>query len=697
MIAVHIAFRWLLLGAIGFGPAAPSLVTASGDGAVTRRSAVLADTAEVPRHSVLADTIALPEVRVERMRLPSEARRRLPTGFVSELELGRSRHALETLSEALSEAAGVRVQQYGGLGAFSTVSLRGSPAGQVAVFLDGSPITSAAHGVVNLADLPVTAIDRVEVYRTSPIGFGLVGPGGAINLVTVSAPGLKDVRVVRGSFDTWEGKASGSGRLGPLTGLLHLGYQGSAGDFRYLDDNGTPFNAQDDSVSIRANNRFDAVTGLGNVAWRPHPRVRVTARGHLFRKVQGVPGIGAVPAFHTRLSFWRALSQLECVVAGDRVWPALRLRTGTDHERTRFEDLGAELGLGRHDTDDRTRNNHLDLELDWAEPRPWLGLQVVGTLRRERAWLTDQADGFTDPPPSRRDARAAGAALLLRPLGPHAVLRVGQRWEELDDRLRTVGLGDLPVATDVERSLEAPQLGLKLEAGWGVSCQANWFRADRPPDFLELFGDQGSVLGNPALRPERVEGWDVGPSWSIPGGAPLSGTLIWAHFESHARDLILYVRNSQSSVRAQNISKSRIQGDEATARLGPCAGVTLSAAWTWQEAVDTGDVPYWTGRRLPQRPGREGSTRLEWARGSWRLAADLHHIGDNYLDRYNRYHVASRTLWGGSLSVALFSPLQLVLEGKNLGDVRASDVAGFPLPGRSVFVSCQASLRPAGP
>ena len=112
------------------------------------------------------DTVLLlPEVRVERPRIVSPARRRLPTGFVTEIQLGASGRAFETLSEALGEAAGVHVEQYGGLGAFSTMSLRGAPAGQVVVLLDGSPLSSAAHGIVSLADLPATAVERVEIYR----------------------------------------------------------------------------------------------------------------------------------------------------------------------------------------------------------------------------------------------------------------------------------------------------------------------------------------------------------------------------------------------------------------------------------------------------------------------------------------------------------------------------------------------------
>src|SRR5262249_12530446 len=153
-----------------------------------------------------------------------------PTAFVTDLSVRASGHALESLSETLIQAAGVRVVQYGGLGAFSTVSLRGAPPGQVSIYLDGVPLTSAAHGVVSLADLPVTALDRVEVYRgLSPLALGVATPGGAINLVTVDSLGVREAGVTRGSFDTWEARATGGVSRGPISALLHAGYQGSRG------------------------------------------------------------------------------------------------------------------------------------------------------------------------------------------------------------------------------------------------------------------------------------------------------------------------------------------------------------------------------------------------------------------------------------------------------------------------------------
>ncbi len=648
--------------------------------------------------SAFGDTVVvLPEVQVIRERAIS-AERRMPTGFVTELKLGASGRALETLSDVLAQAAGVHVQQYGGLGAFSTMSLRGAPAGQVAILLDGTPLTSAAHGVVNLADLPVTVIERIEIYRgASPLGLGPAGAGGAVNLVTRSAADAEELRVARGSFGTWEARGSGSAARGPVSGLLHFGYQGSAGDFRFLDDNGTPFNAGDDVVSARLNNRFDAATGLASVHWRPREGVRLTVRADLFRKSQGVPGLGAVQAEGTWLSFLRGLGQLEGVLEGRGARPGVTLRGGLDRERTRFEDRDARLGLGRHDTDDRVTNDHLALELDWPALLPGVALESGGTLRREEARLHDGLSGFPDPPPSHRDTRGASVGLQLRPAGDRFVLRAARRWDVLEDHLHSVAAAGTNVRSDVSRRLDEPQLGMRVLAGRGVEVRANWSRAQRAPDFLELFGNQGSVVGNPALCPEDVESWDGGLSWSGPAEAPLRATATWAHFESRARDLILYSRNSQSSVRAENASRALIRGEELSLRVGN-ADLSATGSFTFQSALDRSDTPAYAGKRLPQRPLREGYARVDWSRARLRAGADLHYLGDNYLDRYNQNRVVSRTWLGASLSFVPFArPLRLVLEGKNLGDSRVADVAGFPLPGRSVFVSCEARLGASSP
>lgn len=634
--------------------------------------------------------VLLPEVRVDRERPLSEARRRLPTGFTSDLRTGTSGRAIETLSEVLSEAAGVHVDQYGGLGAFSTVSLRGAAAGQVTIYLDGVPLTSAAHGEVNLADLPITAVERIEVYRgLAPLAFGVATPGGAINLVTATisgAPGVRELRVARGSFGTWEARGTAGARRGAFSALLHAGYQGSGGDFRYFDDNGTPFTTADDSMSTRVNNRFDAATAIGTLVWEPRAGIKLLAREDLFSKAQGVPGVGAVVTHDTRLDFLRSLSHVDLSVAGSRLRPAVRARASLDDERTRSRDTAGELGSGRHDTNDRLSSADVSLGLDWAAPGGRFALESAGMLRREHADLSDAADGQPDPPRSRRLTRGAMLGVRLRPLGDRLTLHAAKRWDGIDDRLNSVGVAGVLSTTEVARELDAPQLGVRLVGPFGFEARANWARAARAPTFEELFGRAGSIVGSPTLKPERAENRDAGLAWARTLGAHARAGAEWAHFESRAEDLVIYEPLYQF-VRPRNISRARIRGEELSLTLGAGA-LSAAGSFTWQSAVDQSSIPFWNGKQLALRPGRQAFGRLAWRGRSVRLGAMLQYVGDNYLNPSNRNRVASRTIAGASIGVTPFGrDLALTVEGKNLGDNRIADVAGYPLPGRSIFVS----------
>ncbi len=661
------------------------------DSAAAHRD-LAADTTATPRDSVYL----LPEVRVERERELSAARRRLPTAFITELHTASSNRALETTAELLRQAAGVHVVRYGGLGSYSTVSLRGASPSQVSIYLDGVPVSSASRGAVDLSDLPVAALDRIEVYRgLAPLAFGPSTPGGAVNLVTLSSPELMELRFTRGSFDTWEARGTGGARRGIVSGLIHGGYQGSAGDFPFLFDNGTPFNAGDDRVTRRGNNRFDAMEGLVTVGIEPRAGPRVRLSQQLFHKAQGVPGLRSRPAPHPRHTFERSLTHAVVEYPAAGFWPAVRVATALERERERLRDPEAELDLGSHDTDDRLGSDQVSIGLGWQGLPAGTSLEAGGSLRSERADLHDSRDGYPDPPQSRRSTRGASAALRLRPIGDRLTIYLARRWDRVEDRLRSLGVLGVAQRSDQTRRSATPQLGLGVRGPVGLEARANWTRSQRSPEFLELFGNQGSVMGNPLLSPELGESWDAGGSWSW-GSEARRIVLEYAHYQSRNRDLILFVRNSPRSERAENISRSRIRGDEFAVRATSPTGLGISGSWTRQTALDEGAVPFWHGKRLPQHPAREVVVELAQSVGPLRAALDLHVIGDNFLNRYNTDRVASRPLVGASFSInRLARHLRLVFEGKNLGNNRVSDVGGFPLPGRSVFVSCQARLGAA--
>lgn len=642
-----------------------------------------------------ADSVfTLPEVRVDRDRERIDAKRRMPTAATSDIPARASGRAVENLADLLVQAPGVHVQQYGGLGAFSTVSLRGAPAGQVAVLIDGVPLNSGARAVTNLNDLPLASVDRIEVYRgLSPFGLGVAAPGGTINLVSAMERSRIGARIARGSFDSWDGSASGGITRGPWFGQLHFGFQRSDADFEYYDDNATPFNAYDDSSKTRANNQFETANAVGSFGWRPRRGFEVALHENFFTKRQGVPGLAANPATDTHLDLTRSITHLTGSVEGTRLLPSAHARLAGTIENSRFQDPNGQLGRGRHDTDDDLTARDGALELQWSRLLPGASIQLAGNVRREDASLHESADGWADPPDSRRDLRGASLGLQWRGLGDHVVLHAAERREWIEDELHALGLGGTVVTQSVARTMRSPQIGAAIDAGWGFGVRSNWTNGERAPDFRELFGDEGSVAGNAALLPERNESWDVALTWRTPASWSVQGSASFGRFESHAEDLIVYVRNTPSSVKAFNISSSRITGHEWAADLVAPFGVEGSFALTTQDAIDTGPVSYWNGKVVPQHPAHEGFARLGWRHAGWLASTDVQWMGETFLDRYNRQRLAPRALLGARLGVPAFHPaLRVIVEGRNLTDEQATDVAGFPLPGRSLWIAFEAGL-----
>lgn len=87
---------------------------------------------------------------------------------VTIIEVDERLSAAADLADVIETATGTTVVQLGGLGDLSAVSIRGSSLRQVQVFLDGVPLNPDGSATVNLAELPLGAFSRVEVYRSSP-------------------------------------------------------------------------------------------------------------------------------------------------------------------------------------------------------------------------------------------------------------------------------------------------------------------------------------------------------------------------------------------------------------------------------------------------------------------------------------------------------------------------------------------------
>jgi hypothetical protein len=184
---------------------------------------------------------------------------------------------------------------------------------------------------------------------------------------------------------------------------------------------------------------------------------------------------------------------------------------------------------------------------------------------------------------------------------------------------------------------------------------------------------------------------DLGPSGSArDAGTGLHVALSAAFFASFADALIVFVPQSQSVFRAENIGASRTLGLEGSLRAGWNETVGLEAAYTFQDARDTGDAPYWSGLRLPGRAPHDLSARVALRRWGLELWYEVDWLAETPLDRANLRAVPGRLLHAAGLGYrrrAGGRSLAVTIEGRNLSDEWVYDAFRYPLPGRSVFAS----------
>ena len=128
--------------------------------------------------------------------------------------------SLQTISQAIEYTPGIRLRSQGGLGSDYDLSLNGLSGGSVRYFIDGIAMDSKGSGIT-LANLPVSIIDRVEIYKgVVPATLGTDALGGAINIVTNRrSRNYLDVSYGTGSFHTHSFDFSAQYRL-PKSGII---------------------------------------------------------------------------------------------------------------------------------------------------------------------------------------------------------------------------------------------------------------------------------------------------------------------------------------------------------------------------------------------------------------------------------------------------------------------------------------------
>ncbi len=615
---------------------------------------------------------------------------------------------ITSASEVLSERVGVQIKRYGGLGSYSTISIRGSNANQVMVYFDGVPLNDAVLGEFNIESITLEGLDRIEIYRgNSPSRFGISGIGGIVNLVPKRPEkgALTGIALSYGSYNTSKITLSRVEKKDSFHYDILLDRTGSDGDFMFIDDNGTPvYNTGDDQRKKRENNdhvSYSANAGFGITIGTYF----LGMRNDFYFKEQGLPGIGSNSALHVRFETMRNITSFS-VKKRELFIPGVdgEIKLYYHARRDSYDDSENEIGLGAQNQKGffNVFGGSFHGEAVLERMKQVFNLMVSYLRETYHRETNDPQSGTNDKGPEQiRD-------------------RIGLSLEDeislFDDRWRLVPQLRQDTWRDdfyIEKSPYVTGYDLRNaethnKTSWQIASKLFLVKkmlyihgtagvTYRIPTFTELFGDRGVILGNPTLLPERAFNKDAGVGISVERPWAWLDRLScrYAYFNNSIDDIIIFIYNSQMTMIAQNVSAARVSGHEVTFSASMLAHFTLTANYTFQKAIDKSDIPYYRGNYLPHRPLHEATVTGRAHNSFGSISYTMNYTGSNFRDRANSefYYLDRRIFHNIELQYTQIPGHTLVFEIKNLTNNTTQDIVGYPLPGRSFYGTLKYVLR----
>ena len=581
--------------------------------------------------SAWADEVAT--VVVTAARAPQRLADALPhTTVLLREEIERSQAV--DLPALLAAEAGVQFSNSGGRGAPASLFVRGAPARQVLVLIDGMPLSRQdASGQVGIEHLMLDQIERIEIVRgnvSALYGGGAIG--GVIQVFTRQAggPAQGSVRLEAGARGFVHAAAQASATLGSTALSLGVSRERDRG-FSALDPASVPAANPDadgyrnTSLAFKLQQALAPGHSLG-LGW-------VRTDGRLdYDSAFATPA--DVQTSHTVKDLFSLVSDNQLSSA----WrSAVSLSRQTDDARL------VESGSFGFNARYQTRVE----ALNWVNTLALSpGTTLTAGLDHQRQHI-DADEGAVYAHSRRLTALFGG---LQARLGEH----------------------DLALALrhdDVQGS--AGQASGSLAWGWQVApawkliaTAANAFSVP-PLGYLYAPG-----FGNPALQPELANSAELGLQWSA-ADQRLRATL----FQSRVRQELDY---DTSSNMFANLARTRNRGLELSYN-GRVGSADLRASLTAQDPVDA-----LTGAQRLRRSKVLGSAALSQPLGGgWRVGLAARHVGDR--PDIGGVTLAAYTVADATLQWDQTARLQWFARVENLTDAKYQTAQGYGQPPRGVF------------
>ena len=530
--------------------------------------------------------------------------------------------------------AGVDLYRTGGTGQQTSLFLRGTNANQVLVLIDGVRTAAATTGAFAFEQLPLDAVERIEIVRGPRASYwGSDAIGGVIQIFTRR---LEGPRVAFGYGS--DADAAGSAGIGHWNGSNGYSVQvGARHVGGFSATNADICNGPDDPFC--SHNPDDDAFRKTNLSARAAQAFGSQLLSGSFLRSQG------------QTEFDQGYSNIIQQIAGINLEG--ELGTNWSH-RLAFGHSREDLATPVYNAHYQTRRNSLLWQNEFQlgdRQRLIAGVELVD----ERGETRDTSTGTP-----RYDGERDNHALFGGWRGTFGAF-------DSELSLRRDDNSEFGGATTGSLAL-----GWRFNDQWRAYASAG--QGFRSPTMNELFdpGYGGWFAGNPGLDPERSRSAELGLEFALGASQRFKANL----FSTRLRDLISFTGPDNQ---AENIAHAAIDGAEFDYTVSAGAW-SARASWTWQDArnQDSGDALLRRARQkasalLERRLGERLDAGIELA---WNGRRD--DVGDIELPAYAILNLRARH--------ALADDWNLALRLENLTDRDYELVHGYNTPGRSAFI-----------
>lgn len=609
----------------------------------------------------------------------------------------------QTIADVVQQEPGVFTQNLLGNPKGAKIDIRGygetSPQ-NVLVLVNGRRVNGIDTMGADLAQMPVDAIDRIEVYRgPGTVLYGDNATGGVVNIILKAGEGPPKVigSTTVGSYDYFKPELTISGKQGRFSYLTTV--------------------SEVETQGYRHNNQFRGKDALGNFAFDVFNKLRLKFTAGYHNDTYGQPGS----------LYWSDLRR-GVVEPKDSTHPNDMASTEDS-----FADLEPEikvmdnvlLSLGAS-----YRNRHISSSFDYGSgnffdtkgqlqtyaftPKVVISNPLFGSTKNMLIagfdWYKYQTTAkstsfFGSASLTRNDVEKRDLSYYVTdkftPI-PDLVVEAGYRRQRSAYDFKDVGLlsGDVEGGTSrYDREAYRVSASYTFLGNTNVFASYNkGFRFPATDEFISWgYYWNGTYLPthvNTGLKPQTTNEFDAGIRWN----PHVRFSAAITYFLSKNRDEIYL---NPLTYENENYDKTKRQGVETSFFFNLATGLILNVAYSYTDASFDGG-PF-GGNRIPLVPRNKAFARLAYAISDWNFSLASVYTGDRYAisDQTN----AKEKLPGYTTFDAVvgyqYERFSTLFSIKNLTDKRYNEygvydgysgIVLYPSPGRQFFLTVKYTL-----